>query len=153
MHPAQFLLFTSGLSLFWLMPLIAWTLLKGQRDTAARCWFLGTASYAIVAVLFVTQGPVSHWLHTAGSAAFATLMVVLLIESMRIELRPGPVRWALIALIFAFDAVLIGVTHAQYGLVVARVYRYLAHGEPGGLGDFTVTTNLAFLANYFSVVF
>jgi len=37
MHPAQFLLLTSGLILFWLMPLIAWTLLKGQRDIAALC--------------------------------------------------------------------------------------------------------------------
>lgn len=200
MHPAQSLLYASGLILFWLMPLIAWTLLKGQRDTAARCWFLGTASYAIVAVLFVAQGPTGHWLQTGALSAFSTLMVLLLMESMRIELHPGPVRWMLVVVVVSVDAVVMTVVQGEFGPIVARVvqlsvisvldlwlvvlllrvirlhrsralfyvvcvalcviatnlarvYRYWAYDEPGGLGDFTVTTNLAFLANYLSVVF
>lgn len=54
-NPALSLLLLVGLIQFWLMPALAWVLLKGQRDTAARFWFGGTACYALTVSLFVVQ--------------------------------------------------------------------------------------------------
>ena len=34
-HPAITLLFLTGLTLFWLMPLTAWLMLRGQQDVTA----------------------------------------------------------------------------------------------------------------------
>ncbi len=199
-HPALFLLFTSGLILFWLMPFIAWLLLKGQRNTPARYWFLGTASYGIVALLFVFQNVVADWLYLASSAGFSALMVMLLIESMRLDLSQQAVRWGWVIGVSLADAVMIGLLQIAFGIETARcvqliflsvvdavllallvrvahrhrsralvsvifmlvivittnllrVYRSLVYGEASGLLHFTPVSNVAFLANYLSVVF
>jgi hypothetical protein len=92
-NPALALLYVSGLILFWLMPLIAWLLLKGQRDTGARYWFSGTASYAVVALLFVFQGADSSLVYSGATSGFSMLMVLLLIESMQYERNGRTPRW------------------------------------------------------------
>jgi C4-dicarboxylate-specific signal transduction histidine kinase len=120
LDPAQLLLYTSGLILFWLMPLIAWLLLKGQRDSPARCWFAGTASYAIVGLLFVFQGPQPHWAALVGVSVFANLMVMLLIESMLLELQGGRTRWGRWVLSSLLIAAVIALTQVHIGLEEAR---------------------------------
>ena len=121
MNHAIFLLYTIGLILYWLMPFIAWLLLKGQRDAPARCWFAGTASYAIAALLFVFQGRDPHWAVVAAMGAFATLMVLLLIESMLLEIRSREIRWRRWVLAAGANALLIAFLHETIGAEAARV--------------------------------
>lgn len=96
-HPAISLLLVVGLIQFWLMPAIAWVLLKEQRDTAASFWFAGTACYAGTATLFGLQSIVPSALGAILGLALVILMLCFLMESMRRELWHGPTPWKWIA--------------------------------------------------------
>jgi hypothetical protein len=85
-HPALSLLLIVGLIQFWLMPAIAWVLLKGQRDTAARFWFAGTACYAGTASLFVLQTLLPKIAYLMVGFVLVTMMLALIAEALRREL-------------------------------------------------------------------
>ncbi len=198
-NPALSLLLLVGLIQFWLMPALAWVLLKGQRDTAARFWFGGTACYALTVSLFVVQTILPNTAHLILSFALVTLMLMLMAESLRRELQDGPTPWGWIAALPTINAALLVPLHfevgadearaVQLGIIsaldlgccvllaavirqkksyalffvlvaflavaltnVLRVYAFLARGEPPQLLNFTLSSNLGFLANYLSVV-
>jgi C4-dicarboxylate-specific signal transduction histidine kinase len=92
-HPAISLLLIVGLLQFWLMPAIAWTLLKGQRDTAAKFWFAGTACYAGTVTLFALQTALPHPINTFLGFGLIVLMLVFLAESLRRDLYTQPTPW------------------------------------------------------------
>jgi hypothetical protein len=85
-HPALSLLLIVGLIQFWLMPAVAWVLLKGQRDTAARFWFAGTACYAGTASLFVLQTLLPKIAYLMVGFVLVTMMLALIAEALRREL-------------------------------------------------------------------
>lgn len=198
-NSALSLLLLVGLIQFWLMPALAWVLLKGQRDTAARFWFAGTACYALTVSLFVVQTILPSTAHLILSFALVTLMLMLMAESLRRELRRGPTPWGWIAVLPTVNAALLVPLHHELGADVARavqlgiisaldlgccallaavirqkksralvfvlvaflvvvitnllrVYAFVAQGEPPQLLNFTISSNLGFLANYLSVV-
>ncbi|MFM8624806.1 MAG: sensor histidine kinase, partial [Betaproteobacteria bacterium] len=198
-NPALSLLLLVGLIQFWLMPALAWVLLKGQRDTAARFWFGGTACYALTVSLFVVQTVLPRTAHLILSFALVTLMLMLMAESLRRELRSGPTPWGWIAAVPTINAALLVMLHRQVGDDIARVvqlgiisaldvgcctllaalirqkksralvfvllafmaviitnlfrvYTFIASGEPALLLNFTLSSNLGFIANYLSVV-
>lgn len=92
-QPALSLLLTVGLIQFWLMPMVAWVLLKGQRDSAARFWFAGTACYAGTASLFVLQTVLPKVALLLISFILVTMMLALIAESLRRELSSSPTPW------------------------------------------------------------
>ena len=198
-NPALSLLLVVGLIQFWLMPALAWVLLKGQRDVAARFWFGGTACYAVTVSLFVVQTVLPGTAHLILSFALVTLMLMLMTESLRRELQSGPTPWGWIAALPMINAAALVMLHHQVGADVARVvqlgivsaldvgccallaavirqkksralifvlvafmaviitnlyrmYTFIAAGEPALLLNFTLSSNLGFIANYLSVV-
>jgi signal transduction histidine kinase len=198
-HPALSLLLVTGLLLFWLMPAIAWVLLKGQRDVAAKFWFAGTACYAGTALLFVLQSVLPNAITFIFGLSLVPLMLAFLMESLRRELRTTPTPWAWIIALVPFNAVILIVIERQAGIemmrvvqlvivtlldigccvllaVVARRYKsralvivivgfvvvvvtnllrihgYLSRGESASLLAFSPIANIAFVANYLSVV-
>ncbi len=106
-HPALSLLLIVGLIQFWLMPAIAWILLKGQRDIAARFWFVGTACYAGTASLFVLQTLLPKIAYLMIGFVLVTIMLALIAESLRRELSATPTPWALIIAVVIGNAVLL----------------------------------------------
>ena len=104
-HPAITLLFLTGLTLFWLMPLTAWLMLRGQQDVKARLWFGGTACYAVTALLFTLQGRFPTWLSFSLGGAFAVTMLVLLFESLRREVSDAPTPWVALGAAVVVDGV------------------------------------------------
>ena len=106
-HPALSLLLIVGLIQFWLMPAIAWVLLKGQRDKAARFWFAGTACYAGTASLFVLQTLLPKLAYLMIGFILVTMMLALIAESLRQELSSAPTPWGWIALVVIGNAVLL----------------------------------------------
>jgi len=198
-QPALSLLLIVGLIQFWLMPAIAWVLLEGQRDTAAKFWFAGTSCYAMTASLFVVQTLLPKGVFTLVGLVLVTLMLALIAESMRRELRSGPTPWRWIVAVVAGNVLLLMAVErtsgpdmmraVQLGVVsildigccllllavirirrsrallfvlgafvmvivtnVLRIHGYLVRGEPPVLLTYTWTSNLAFIANYLSVV-
>ncbi len=120
-NPALSLLLVVGLIQFWLMPALAWVLLKGQRDVAARFWFGGTACYAVTVSLFVVQTVLPGTAHLILSFALVTLMLMLMSESLRRELQSGPTPWGWIAALPMINAAALVMLHHQVGADVARV--------------------------------
>lgn len=111
-QPALSLLLIVGLIQFWLMPTIAWVLLRGQRDTAARFWFAGTACYAGTASLFALQLAVPAVVVMMLGLALVPLMLLFLCESLRRELQDGPTPWRwIIGLTLANMAMLLVIEH------------------------------------------
>ena len=106
-HPALSLLLIVGLIQFWLMPAIAWVLLKGQRDTAARFWFAGTACYAGTASLFVIQTLLPKIAYLMVGFVLVTMMLALIAEALRRELSATPTPWAWIFGVVVGNAVLL----------------------------------------------
>jgi len=106
-HPALSLLLIVGLIQFWLMPAIAWVLLKGQRDKAARFWFSGTACYAGTASLFVLQTLLPKVAYLMIGFVLVTMMLALIAEALRQELSSTPTPWGWIALVVIGNAVLL----------------------------------------------
>jgi signal transduction histidine kinase len=119
-HPALGLLLSIGLIQFWLMPLIAWVLLRDQRDRAAQLWFAGTACYAGTASLFVFQLLLPAGVILMIGLALVALMLMLMIESLRIDLRGGPTPWRWVVGVPVVNVfVLVAVEH-EFGLEVMR---------------------------------
>lgn len=111
-HPALSLLLIVGLIQFWLMPAIAWILLKGQRDIAARFWFAGTACYAGTASLFVLQTLLPKIAYLMIGLVLVTMMLALIAEALRRELSAGPTPWAwIVAVVFGNAVLLVFVQH------------------------------------------
>lgn len=108
-QPALFLLLIIGLLQFWLMPAIAWVLLRDKRDVAARFWFAGTACYAGTASLFILQLLVPETVVLMLGLALVPLMLMLLAESLRRELQAGPTPWVWI----------VGLTMINMGSLIA----------------------------------
>lgn len=106
-HPALSLLLIIGLIQFWLMPTIAWILLKGQRDVAARFWFAGTACYAGTASLFVLQTLLPKVAYLVIGLVLVTMMLALIAEALRRELSATPTPWAWIVAVVTGNAVLL----------------------------------------------
>lgn len=100
-HPALFLLLSVGLLQFWLMPAVAWTLLRGQRDTAANFWFAGTACYAGTVTLFIVQTVAPNRFGAVAGLGLVLLMLAFFAESLRRELVSGRTRWTGIAAVVA----------------------------------------------------
>lgn len=120
MNPALGLLLTVGFIQFWVMPAVAWALLKGQRDTAAKFWFAGTTCYAVTASLFVFHAVLPNLLSVAIGFVLVTLMLAFLCESLRREFQTGPTPWKWIALLVVFNLVLIAIAYELGGDDVMR---------------------------------
>jgi len=146
-HPALGLLLACGLTIFWLIPLSAWLMLKGRRDLNANLWFGGTLCYAVAGLLFALQGGVPPWLTAAVAPACATATVLLMSEALRRERSTRPTRWALLLGLVAAEAVVLVLLHAAGlgavgrslhltfitaldGIVVARIVA-LQQASPG----------------------
>lgn len=114
-QPALSLLLIVGLIQFWLMPTIAWILLKGQRDVAARFWFAGTACYAGTASLFVLQTLLSEIAYLMIGFVLVTMMLALIAESLRRELSSTPTPWGWILSMVLGNAVLLVVLQHLVG--------------------------------------
>lgn len=105
-HPAIALLFAFGLMVLVVLPLLAWLLLHGQRDTKAQLWFAGAGFYAFTAVLFSLQYQVPTWLAFDVGTTCTVVFFFLMHESMRREVSTAPARWAAMAtLTVVFGAV------------------------------------------------
>lgn len=89
-HPAVALLLISGLAIYWLIPLTAWFMLRGQNDRLSTIWFSGATAYALSVSLFVLgQGPPT-WLTGPVTASLGLASVLCFVEAMRQELVPTP---------------------------------------------------------------
>ena len=115
-HPALSLLLAVGFLQFWLMPAIAWVLLKGHRDTAAKFWFAGTACYALTASLFVVQTVLPREIYSQISFLLVTTMLICLVESLRRELQSTPTRWTWFAAVLVLNSLLMAWTVRNWGL-------------------------------------
>jgi signal transduction histidine kinase len=198
-QPALSLLLIVGLIQFWLMPTVAWILLKGQRDVAARFWFAGTACYAGTASLFVLQTLLPKVAYLMIGFVLVTMMLALIAESLRRELSSTPTPWGWIlsvvignavllvvlqhligdhwmrvvqlAIVSALDLgccyLLLKVIRAKHSRALAivlvgflavvvtnllRIHGFFVRGEPPLLLNYTLTSNLGFIANYLAVV-
>ena len=96
-HPAIALLFSFGLMVLVVLPLLAWLLLHGQRDTKAKLWFAGTGFYAFTAVLFSLQFRLPAWLAFDVGTTSTVVFFLLMHESMRREISRAPARWGAMA--------------------------------------------------------
>lgn len=181
------------------MPTLAWVMLKGQRDMAARFWFGGTACYAMTVSLFVVQTQMPSTVHLILGYALVTLMLALMFESLRRELHSGPTPWGWLTALPVLNAALLFVLEHESSADVARVVQlviisaldvvgclllvvvirkkksralifvlvafmvvvatnlfrittFFQSGEPPLLLNFTLSSNLGFIANYLSVV-
>jgi signal transduction histidine kinase len=114
-HPALSLLLIIGLIQFWLMPAIAWLLLKGQRDIAARFWFAGTACFAGTASLFVLQTLLPSIAYLMIGLSLVTMMLALIAEALRRELSSRPTPWGWITLTVVGNAVLLVAIQQAFG--------------------------------------
>ncbi len=106
-QPALSLVLIVGLIQFWLMPTVAWILLKGQRDIAARFWFAGTACHAGTASLFVIQTLLPQVAYLMIGFVLVTMMLALIAESLRRELSSKPTPWGWILSVVLGNAVLL----------------------------------------------
>jgi len=105
-HPAISLLFAFGLMVMVVLPVLAWLLLHGQRDTKAHLWFAGAGFYAFTAVLFSLQYQVPSWLAFDVGTTCTVVFFFLMHESMRREISTAPARWeAMATLTLAFGTV------------------------------------------------
>ncbi len=105
-HPAIALLFAFGLMVLVVLPLLAWLLLHGQRDTKAQLWFAGAGFYAFTAVLFSLQYQVPSWLAFDVGTTCTVVFFFLMHESMRREISTTPARWgAMTTVTLVFGAV------------------------------------------------
>jgi signal transduction histidine kinase len=120
-HPAIILLLTIGLIQMWMMPAIAWLLLRGQRDSAAQYWFAGTACYAGTSSLFVLDRFFSADLNTMIGFFLVTCMLACFVASLRLELQNGSnFRPSLPGVVLANVLVII-VVHGLWGMECLRV--------------------------------
>jgi signal transduction histidine kinase len=104
-HPAIALLFAFGLMVLVVLPLLAWLLLHGHRDTKAHLWFAGTGFYAFTAVLFSLQYQVPAWLAFDVGTTSTVVFFFLMHEAMRREISQAPARWgAMFTLTLSFGA-------------------------------------------------
>ena len=104
-HPAIALLFAFGLMVLVVLPLLAWLLLHGHRDTKAHLWFAGTGFYAFTAVLFSLQYQVPAWLAFDVGTTSTVVFFFLMHEAMRREISQAPARWgAMVTLTLSFGA-------------------------------------------------
>lgn len=92
-HPALSLLLFSGLTIFWVIPLSSWLMLKGQRDRNANLWFLGTALYAAVATVFVFSSQLPALVAGPLNNTLSLVSVLCMTESLRRELSEAPAPW------------------------------------------------------------
>ena len=94
MHPAIELLLLSGTCVLALNPLVAWALLRGQRDTSANLFFAGSACFAAAGVLFALRGSGPDLLAYTGSQTLVALTLALWAESLQREIKvPTRSRW------------------------------------------------------------
>jgi len=89
-NPALGLLLTIGFIQMWMMPAIAWALLKDHRDVAARFWFTGTACYAGTASLFVLGRFISSDMTAMLGFILVAGMLACFGESLRREFQNTP---------------------------------------------------------------
>jgi len=92
-NPALGLLLTIGFIQMWMMPAIAWALLKDHRDVAARFWFTGTACYAGTASLFVLGRFISSDMTAMLGFILVAGMLACFGESLRREFQNTPTPW------------------------------------------------------------
>jgi C4-dicarboxylate-specific signal transduction histidine kinase len=92
-NPALGLLLTIGFIQMWMMPAIAWALLKDQRDVAARFWFAGTTCYAGTASLFVLGRFMSSDITAMLGFILVAGMLACFGESLRREFQNTPTPW------------------------------------------------------------
>lgn len=92
-HPAIALVFTIGLVINTLAPLLAWVLLGRQRDDKARLWYLGAFLYALNTFFFVLQYVLPAWVAFGVGNSMSVLMLFLMIESLRRELSNQKPQW------------------------------------------------------------
>ena len=93
-HPAIALIFTIGLVINTLAPVLAWVLLGKQRDDKARLWYFGAFLYAFNTLFFVTQYVLPPWIAFGVGNTLSVLMLFLMIESLRRELSHQTTKWA-----------------------------------------------------------
>ncbi|NDC61246.1 MAG: sensor histidine kinase [Betaproteobacteria bacterium] len=92
-HPAISLLFSFGLMVLIVLPLLAWLLLHGQHDNKAKLWFAGTGFYAFTALLFSLQYRLPAWLAFDVGTTSTVVFYFLMHEAMRREISHTPTRW------------------------------------------------------------
>ena len=94
-NPALGLLLTIGFIQMWMMPAIAWALLKDHRDVAARFWFTGTACYAGAASLFV----LGRFISSDMTAMFGFILVAGMLACFGLDSRSSLIMLFEIALL------------------------------------------------------
>ncbi len=117
-HPATSLLLITALILYWLLPLVAWWMLRGRRDDKARLWFLGAAAYSMATTVFalaIGQRSPVVW---AVTFMFGILSALLMIESLRRESQADS-RWRVpwmvtLGIVGPFLGMVIAVFHDEY---------------------------------------
>lgn len=114
-HPALALLLLSGMAIYWLIPLAAWVMLRGQGDRNSTLWFSGAGLYATMVTLFIFGARLPAWLAGPCTAVLGTAATLFFAEALRRERTksPPPVRiyagvlvgeWVLLSILLAADA-------------------------------------------------
>jgi C4-dicarboxylate-specific signal transduction histidine kinase len=96
-HPAIELIFLISLVIINLMPLMAWSLLRSERDRPSRLWFLGTAFYAGNGWLFTLQFVLPTWLSFGVGNSMTVIMQFLMMEALLQEFSQSKRRQAYMA--------------------------------------------------------
>ena len=81
-HPAIELIFLISLVIINLMPLMAWLLLRAERDGPCKLWFLGTVLYAGNGWFFTLQFILPTWLSFGVGNSLSVAMQFLMIEAL-----------------------------------------------------------------------
>ena len=91
-HPAASLLYLASISLLLAAPLVAWSLVGARRNPSARWWFGGCLMYALAALVFVLRQFLPEVATVMLSVAFVMGCLLMMGESLRLELGDPPGR-------------------------------------------------------------
>lgn len=110
------LLLLSGMAIYWLIPMTAWIVLRGQGDRNSNVWFTGAGLYATMVTLFIFGARLPHWLAGPVTAVMGLAAVLCFAEALRREREPTPPPIRLYAGALAGEMALLSV------LLVAGVF-------------------------------
>lgn len=86
---AIYLLLFSGMAIYWLIPLTAWYMLRGQNDRLSNLWFTGATLYAVTVTLFIGGSALPPWIAGPFTATLSLAAVLCFFEALRQELSPA----------------------------------------------------------------
>lgn len=100
--PGLSLAFLVGLSIIVLVPLAGWMLLAGRRTRAVQVWYSGLAAFALASLVFTLTPLLGQDFVELLPGTLALTCLVLLTESLRLEVQEGPTRWKMMWLPVAY---------------------------------------------------